>query len=89
MTKTIAQLWSGNLDPVKHLGEHNSEAQKLEHFMRRNLEKLETVIAENETATEIMESYADSVCEYLTVVTEQAFCDGFCLATKLAAEALS
>ena len=30
MTKTIATLWNGNLDPIRYLGKNNSQIKQLE-----------------------------------------------------------
>ena len=86
MTKTIAELWSGNLDPIRYLGKNNPEVKHLEDLMQRNLDRLEENM--NEKAKDIMERYNDCLSEYLTLNTEQAFCDGFCLGMKIAVEAM-
>ncbi|MBQ9133922.1 MAG: hypothetical protein IJX64_05265 [Clostridia bacterium] len=86
MTKTIAQLWNGNLEPVRHSGKNNSEMRQLEDLMQNNLEKLEAVLNENQKM--IFEKYKNCFTEYMIVTVEQAFCDGFCMGTKIATEAL-
>ncbi len=87
MTKTIAALWNGNLDPVCCFGKNNSEIKQLETLMQKNLEKLEKSL--DERSAKRFEAYTDCVNEYTLVVAEQAFCDGFCLGTKIVTEALS
>ena len=87
MTKMIAQLWNGNLEPVRHSGENNSEMRQLENLMLNNLEKLEAVL--NESQKKIFGKYNDCFTEYMIVTGEQAFCDGFCMGTKIATEALT
>ena len=42
MTKTISQLWSGNLDPVTRLGMNNTEIAKMEKLMSDNYSKLKS-----------------------------------------------
>lgn len=56
-------------------------------MMRANREKLEDQIAETEKA--ILEKYFDSVSEYIAVITEQSFYDGFCMGDKIISEALN
>lgn len=87
MTNTIAQLWNGNLEPVRNFGKNNSEIKQLQNLMRRNLDKLENSL--NEEQKNQFANYCGCVEEYAILVSEQAFCDGFCLGTKIIVEALS
>lgn len=87
MTKTIADLWNGSLEPIRHSGKNNSEMRQIENLMIRNLEKLEDNL--DEKSKEAFKKYTDCADEYLIITSEQAFCDGFCLATKIVTEALS
>ena len=57
------------------------------HLLQRNGERLEECLDEKEN--EVFEKYNDCVKECIAVLCEQSFCDGFCLGTKLAAEALT
>lgn len=86
MTKTISRLWSGNLDPVIRLGMNNVEIAKMEKLMSDNYDKLKAKL--NDESKEILEKYADCVNDYVLLISEQSFCDGFCLGTKISAEAL-
>ena len=86
MTKTISQPWGGNLDPVMHLGANNIEIGKMEKLMSDNFSKLKTNINDEQKA--ILEKYLDCVNDYVFLISEQSFCDGFCLGTKISAEAL-
>lgn len=86
MTKTIAQLWNGNLAPVRHCGENNPDIQELESLIQRNNEKLEAALSDK--AKNIFENYKICIEEYRYIINEQAFCDGFCLGTRITAEAL-
>ncbi|MGN1112977.1 MAG: DUF6809 family protein [Acutalibacteraceae bacterium] len=87
MTKTITQLWYGNLEPVNHSGKNNPEMKQLDVLIKRNFEKLAKSLGEKQS--EILEKYTDCINEYITIVGEQSFCDGFCLGAKIIAEALS
>lgn len=86
MTKTISQLWSGNLDPITRLGMNNIEIDKIEKLMSDNYDKLKDKL--NDETKEILEKYFDCVNDYVLLISEQSFCDGFCLGTKISAEAL-
>lgn len=86
MTKTISELWSGNLDPITRLGMNNIEIEKMEKLMSDNYDKLKAKL--NDETKEILEKYFDCVNDYVLLISEQSFCDGFCLGTKILAEAL-
>ncbi|MBE6803745.1 MAG: hypothetical protein E7528_02460 [Ruminococcaceae bacterium] len=86
MTKTISELWSGNLDPITRLGMNNIEIEKMEKLMSDNYDKLKAKL--NDETKEILEKYYDCVNDYVLLISEQSFCDGFCLGTKISAEAL-
>lgn len=86
MTKTISQLWSGNLDPITRLGMNNIEIDKMEKLMSDNYDKLKDKLSDE--TKEILEKYFDCVNDYVLLISEQSFCDGFCLGTKISAEAL-
>ncbi len=87
MAQTLAALWNGNLAPVRHLGKNNKEILHLEDLIKRNVELLEQQLGDAQKKR--WETYFMCVEEYFSLMTEQAFCDGFCLGTKLTAEALS
>lgn len=86
MTKTISELWSGNLNPITRLGMNNIEIEKMEKLMSDNYDKLKAKL--NDETKEILEKYYDCVNDYVLLISEQSFCDGFCLGTKISAEAL-
>lgn len=87
MARIIPQLWHGNLTPIKQSEKNNFEMKQLEKLMERNLKKLESHL--NENTKEILEKYIDCVNEYMIVTNEQAFCNGFCLGTRILTEALT
>lgn len=86
MTKTITELYNGNLLPIKNLGRYNDEIKQLENLMEKNLEMLEKELNEEQKA--IFNKYDSNINEYMYLLSQQAFCDGFCIGTKLLAEAL-
>ena len=87
MTDVIRQLWNGDLDPIRYLGLNNAEIKQLEVLIQRNEENL--VKRLNKGGEEILEKYHDCMSEYTTLISEQAFCDGFCLGAKIVIEASS
>ena len=86
MRRIITELWYGNLDPIKQFAKNNSEIKQLESLMESNLEKLEVNC--NLEVTKSLEKYNELVKEYMLLNVEQAYCDGFCLGTKIVVEAL-
>lgn len=87
MNNTIADLWYGNLSPADQCGAFDPEINHLVVLMERNRETLCPTLSAAQHA--VFEKYADCWEEYHLRLTEQAFCDGFCLAGKLLTEALS
>lgn len=85
MTKTIAQLWYGNLEPIVDSGVSNP---KIKHSLKSMISNHEKIRAElNEKQKELLENYEECNNKYLNLTNEQAFCDGFCLGMRIAAEA--
>lgn len=84
MTQTIAELWYGNIAPCEYCGAHDPEANQLTVLLDRHYDALR----EGMTAAqgETLQKYADCWEEYLLHMMELAFCDGFTLGSRLAAE---
>lgn len=84
---TITDLWQGNIAPCEHCGVHDPQLNELFSLMGRHKKSL------TEDATvqqrDILEKYADCSEEFAQFMAERAFCDGFCLATRLLTEALT
>lgn len=87
MTQTITDLWNGNIAPCEHCGSHDKEANHLIGLMERNREALHEGLTAAQRET--FQKYIDSSEEYLLRMLELAFCDGFCLGSKLVMESLS
>lgn len=87
MTNTIVRLWHGDLEPVSSSGTNDPELKELERLLQRNGERLEEYLDEKGKA--LFEKYYNCVEEYISVLCEQAFSNGFCLGTKITAEALT
>ena len=50
------------------------------------MKKIKTKL--NDETKENLEKYVDCVNDYVLLISEQSFCDGFCLGSKISAEAL-
>ncbi len=87
MIKSIANLWNGNLEPISRFGKNNGEMKELERLIGKSEEKIEGIL--NEEQKKVIKNYTDLLNEYLIVSNEQAFCDGFCVGTRLFFEAFS
>lgn len=86
MTKTIIDLWNGNIAPCDHCGAHDAEAGQLLCLMERHRETLQKGLTAAQTET--LQKYIDCSEEYLLRMMELAFCDGFCIGEKLAVETI-
>lgn len=86
MQTIIADLWQGNITPARELEAASPQIREILQLMERNSEALCELL--NEKQKEAFEKYYDCVEEYLDLMTEQAFCSGFCLGGKLMASAL-
>lgn len=87
MRQTLEALWNGNLAPAHQCGRDDPQISKTVTYMARHEDALNRVLTPQQK--EIFEKYTDCTEEYTLLVAEQAFCDGFCLASKLLAEALA
>ena len=85
MKKTISELWNGNLAPIQTFREHNPELQALEQQTQHKLDAFAEELTE--PLQKRLESYNNSLTEYIVLLTERAFCDGFSLGLKLLSEA--
>lgn len=86
MSSTIAQLFRGQLEPKNVLGNGNVEMRRTEILIENNFTKLKENL--NEETKVILEKYNECMKEYIVLISEQAFCDGFCLGTRISAEAI-
>ena len=85
MTPTINELWNGNISPAEHCGDNDLLISELHSLMEKNRKNLSSGLSVSQM--EIFQKYMDCSEEYLFRMLELAFCDGFCLGTKLVAEA--
>lgn len=87
MAKIISQLYRGNLDPIRVVGNSNIEMRRTENLITSNFNKLQEIL--DEENKEILEKYNEYIKKYVALISEQAFCDGFCLGRKISSEAIS
>ncbi len=87
MTKTIAQIWKGTLDPARYSGADQMAVRALADRLEQDAEQLTKILMEKEKA--MFQDYCDRMNDYVALMNEQAFCDGFCLGAKIVAEALT
>ena len=85
--ETISKLWNGELEPYTQVGKDNTEIKELEEQVRLSYEKLEKSLSEEQRV--LLDKYRDSVDSYTALTAELAFCDGYCLGTKLTVQALT
>lgn len=81
MKNCIADLWYGNLAPAEKCGANNTEIRELVRLIERNKRNLDASL--NESQKLLLEKYTDCITEYISLTAEQAFCDGFCLSSKI------
>lgn len=86
MSNTIAQLYRGQLDPKSVLGNGNIEMRRIEILIENNFNKLRENL--NEETNIILDKYSQCIDEYIVLISEQSFCDGFCLGTRISSEAI-
>ena len=86
MQDIIADLWNGNLSPGEDCGKNNPEIENLIELIERNDKKLSNTLNPDQQKT--FENYFSCIEEYLSLITEQAFCDGFRLASRFLTAAL-
>ena len=83
---TIEELWDGNLAPGEHCGVGDPEIENLNNLMEWNREQLVQVLGPQQKA--LLEKYTDCMDEFTLRMTACAFREGYCLGSRLMAEAL-
>jgi len=86
MAGIISELWYGNIEPCVSFGKENHKVRQLEKLIGNRQQKTEEILSDE--GREMFEKYTEAVNEYISVVQQQSFCDGFALGTKLTAEAM-
>ena len=86
MPKTIAELYNGNLQPIKTLGKFNDEIKHLETLIEKTHADLKNEL--NDKQKSFFQRYEGNIDEYMCLISEEAFCSGFCVGIKIITEAL-
>lgn len=86
MTKTINELWYGDIHPAKTLGESDEEIKQLENLIQYNYDILRDQL--EKAAEERLEKYKDVVEEYIQQSNKSAFAEGFSLGVRLVTESV-
>jgi len=87
MAQTIRQLWNGQLAPARYSGADNPEIKDVLERIEQCIRTLAAALDEN--SENLLEEYRSLVNEYVALCSEQAFCDGYALGTRITAEALT
>lgn len=86
MSKTIEQIWGGNLDPIEFLWKSNNGLKQMEHALFRRLESLEKTLDSKQLG--IYEKCVDDINQYIFETSKKSFCEGFSIGTRITAEAM-
>ncbi len=87
MNNSIARLWNGGIAPAHGLGKNNYEIEQLTELIDHILDAFtKSLIKEQEN---LFEKLVNNVNEYIGMITEEAFCDGFSVGTKLMVDAMN
>ena len=87
MQETISELWKGNLAPFDHCGTHDREAYRLGDLMEQYWEDLSQELTDPQKA--LLQKFADASDQHLFRMMELAFCQGFCVGSRLMIETFS
>lgn len=87
MNNSIAQLWNGNIAPINGLGKNNYEAEQLEELIDHILKGFGEGLTKQQE--EQFEKLVNNANEYISMITQEAFCDGFSVGTKLIIDAMT
>lgn len=86
MRRTLESLWNGEIAPAQTCGVGDAEMEHLTVLLDRNKELLKEGLSAEQK--DRFEKYEDCVDEFTALSSQRAFCDGFCLASKLLTESL-
>lgn len=87
MMNILERIWNGELEPVAYSGTNSKEIKDLEKLMNSIEENLKGEL--NEKSQVFFERYSDCIDEYISFLTERAFCGGFGLAIRIFTESFT
>lgn len=83
----ITELWNGNIKPINYFTKNNTEIQHLEKLLQANLNTIEQTF--NDKEKNILQNYNDCIDEYISLICEEAFTNGFSLGVNMITEAFN
>ena len=86
MSRLLFDLFNGNLEPHSKVDDNDPRCKNLKMLIERHYDSLDKKLDKDEMET--FKKYDECVSEYEYLITERAFCDGFCLGVRLVAEAM-
>ena len=87
MNPVTERLWNGTLTPCHDCSSCDPEVKNLMELMQRNSDALMSLLTVPQQ--ELFRKYQDCTTEYGYLISAHAFNDGFSLAVRLMAEAMS
>ena len=87
MANAINELWEGIIEPNRPWQVRDTKMKHALYLTETQRDELKKSLNESQTAS--FEKYCDYREEYSLMLSEQAFCDGFSLGLRLAAEAFA
>lgn len=87
MKTMITKLWNGDFSPIENCGKNDPQTQELIRLMELSRDKLYRSLSEAQQP--LLENYTINTSEYISLLSEQAFCEGFSLCARLLTEAFS
>ena len=86
MKSILEKLWAGKINPSKNVWMKNEEEQKLYFLIQKNKSILEQLL--DEKGKDRLDAFDSCHTELELILQEQAFIEGFSLATKLFSESI-
>ena len=86
MKEIIRDMWHGRIVPVEECGNKDPDIEDLVKLIEKNRAVLCTLMDEQQK--DRFEKYADCIEEYVSLITERAFCEGVQFTAKFLVEAL-
>ena len=84
MTTAMFELWNGDIAPVEHCGEHDTQANYLNCLIERNQESLWAELTADQK--QLFQKYIDYSEKYWLRMMELSFYDGFRIGGRLVME---
>ena len=84
MESEIKKLWNGNIQPCVGCGKENYDINCTLELIEKIGEKLQQNLSEEQKKT--FERFNSNMEEYISLMTEQAFFDGFALGSRIMTE---